>query len=104
MELRRIVRLALTVSPQPRSGSRLTIRFISLLCLLVTCAMTTRAEEDHSLSEPAEDRPSLSWAHYQLGMVYERADKLDSARVHYESALALDPDHKEAKKALKNLK
>ena len=54
-------------------------------------------------AEPAEDRPSPSWAHYQLGMIYEHTDKLDSARVHYESALALDSNNKEAKKALKKL-
>jgi tetratricopeptide (TPR) repeat protein len=56
------------------------------------------------LSEPAEDDPSLAWAHYRLGMVYEHAELPDSAKIHYRAALKSDPDHKEAKKALKKLK
>ncbi len=54
--------------------------------------------------EPGEQNPSLDWAHYRLGMVYQKSGQTDSARVHYQAALELNPDHKEAKKALKKLK
>jgi tetratricopeptide (TPR) repeat protein len=54
--------------------------------------------------DPDKDNPSLAWAHYRLGMVYEHKKEMDLAKKEYESALELDPDHKEAKKALKDLK
>ena len=54
--------------------------------------------------EPGKDSPSLAWAHYRLGMVYEQKKETDLAKREYQSALELDPDHKEAKKALKDLK
>lgn len=54
--------------------------------------------------EPDKDSPSLAWAHYRLGMVYEHKKETDLAKREYQSALELDPDHKKAKKALKDLK
>jgi tetratricopeptide (TPR) repeat protein len=54
--------------------------------------------------EPGEDYPSLAWAHYRLGQVYQHMGKTDKAKARFETALNLDPDHKEAKKALKALK
>jgi Flp pilus assembly protein TadD len=36
-------------------------------------------------------------------MVYERRGELALARRQYEAALALEPEHEEAKKALRNL-
>jgi len=54
--------------------------------------------------EPGKDSPSLAWAHYRLGMVYEKKEEKELAKKEYQAALKLDPDHKEAKKALKDLK
>ncbi|TKJ40770.1 hypothetical protein CEE37_07335 [candidate division LCP-89 bacterium B3_LCP] len=56
------------------------------------------------LSEPGPDDSGLDWAHHRLAMVYDKAGKIDSARVHYEAALVINPDHTQAKKALKKLK
>lgn len=52
---------------------------------------------------PGPDSPSLASAHWRLGMVYERRGELALARRQYEAALALEPEHEEAKKALRNL-
>ena len=54
--------------------------------------------------EPGEDDPSLAWAHYRLGMLYEKQREFKAAEMEYDAALQLDPDHKEAKKALKKVK
>jgi tetratricopeptide (TPR) repeat protein len=54
--------------------------------------------------EPGENSPSLAWAHYRLGMVYEKKGESELAKSEYQAALELDPDHKQAKKALKDLK
>ncbi len=54
--------------------------------------------------EPSEDEPSLAWAHTRLGMLYEKKRDFIAAQSEYETALALEPDHKEAKKALKKVK
>ncbi len=53
--------------------------------------------------EPGENSPSLAWAHYRLGMVYEKKGEKELAKTEYQAALKLEPDHKEAKKALKDL-
>ncbi len=51
----------------------------------------------------ASGNPTPAWAHYRLGMVYEKkGDKLRARRA-YEAALQLQQDHKEAKAALKKL-
>jgi len=47
--------------------------------------------------------PSLAWAHIRLGNIYEKRGRHAQARAEYEAALALEPDHKGAKAALKNL-
>jgi len=65
-----------------------------------------RAEECLKLymqREPPEGNPPLPWAHYRLGMVYEKKGRKDLARQEYEAALKLQPGHKEAKEALKKL-
>ena len=54
--------------------------------------------------EPGEDSPSLAWAHYRLGMVYEKKGESELAKSEYQETLKLDTDHKQAKKALKDLK
>ena len=48
--------------------------------------------------------PNVSFAHYVLGMAYERQAKKDSARAEYQAALAINPRNTEAKKALDTLK
>lgn len=49
---------------------------------------------------PTEGEPSLAWAHTRLGQLYARHGRTDEARAHYDAALALEPDHEEAKQAL----
>ena len=43
-------------------------------------------------------------AHWRLGMLYEHKGDTEQARGSYEKALQLNPDHEEARKALKKLK
>lgn len=47
--------------------------------------------------------PGIEHAHWRLGMVYELQNKDDLAAVEYRAALEIDPQHEEAKKALKAL-
>lgn len=54
--------------------------------------------------EPVPNSPSEAAAHWRMGMIYEKMGKPDSARVEYRRCLQLEPDYKEAKKALKKLK
>lgn len=49
------------------------------------------------------DAKSLAWSHFRLGTIYEWKKEPDRARQEYHAALAIDGDHKESKKALKNL-
>lgn len=49
---------------------------------------------------PAEGEPSLAWAHTRLGQIYLAQGRRDDARAQYDAALALEPDHEEAKQAL----
>jgi tetratricopeptide (TPR) repeat protein len=44
------------------------------------------------------------FAHYVLGMIYERQAKKDAARAEYQTALTFNPKHTDAKKALDALK
>jgi tetratricopeptide (TPR) repeat protein len=58
------------------------------------------------LSQPAADLtglPSASAAHWRMGNAYEQLGRTADARATYETALRLDPENKEAKKALKDL-
>jgi len=48
--------------------------------------------------------PNLSFAHYVLGMAFERRAKIDSARTEYQTAVTINPRNKDAKKALDALK
>ena len=50
------------------------------------------------------DDTSTSWAHYRLGKIYEKQNKKDKAKLEYKTALKINPDHKQAKTALKKLK
>jgi tetratricopeptide (TPR) repeat protein len=58
------------------------------------------------LAEPPKDAPQVNFgfAHYVLGMIYDRQSKKDAARAEYQSALALNPKNTDAKKALDALK
>ena len=65
-----------------------------------------RAEECFKtyIEKAAKDgNPSPAWAHYRLGMLYEKKGRKDLAKREYEAALALQPDHKESKEALGKL-
>ena len=55
-------------------------------------------------SKPGEKDPPLAAAHWRLGMLYERMHRPADARTEYQAALALDPEHAEAKSALAKLK
>ncbi len=65
-----------------------------------------RGEECFKLylqSEPKKDEPPLAWAHYRLGMLYEKKGNRDLAKREYQNALRIDPTHHDAKEALKKL-
>jgi tetratricopeptide (TPR) repeat protein len=53
---------------------------------------------------PGADEPSLAWAHYRLGSVYEKKRATELAKAEYTAALALDPTLKDARKALSAIK
>lgn len=52
---------------------------------------------------PAENEPSIAWAHTRLGQLYAAQGRTDDARAQLTAALALEPDHDEAKKAMRAL-
>jgi tetratricopeptide (TPR) repeat protein len=53
--------------------------------------------------QPAENEPSLAWAHYRLGMLLEQKGDKPRARAEFSETLKLQPDHDQAKKALAKL-
>ncbi len=55
-------------------------------------------------STPTAQDPPLAAAHWRLGMLYEQMKRASDARAQYQAALKLDPDHAEAKAALRKLK
>jgi tetratricopeptide (TPR) repeat protein len=67
-----------------------------------------RAEREVKLwlAQPPKNAPmpNVSFAHHVLGMAYERQAKKDSARAEYQMALTINPNNKDAKKALDALK
>ena len=67
-----------------------------------------RAEQEVKqwLAQPPKNAPvpNVSFAHYVLGMAYERQTKKDSARAEYQTAVTINPRNKDAKKALDALK
>jgi tetratricopeptide (TPR) repeat protein len=69
---------------------------------------STREAIEHMrryLTHPADkNQPSHASAYWRMGMAYEQLRDLDSAYVCYETSLKLEPDHKEARESLKDLK
>jgi len=65
-----------------------------------------RAAFERYISEyrPTPDDPGLDWAHYRLGLIYQQKGEKDAAMREYEKALAINAEHPEAGKALKNLR
>jgi tetratricopeptide (TPR) repeat protein len=67
-----------------------------------------RAEQELKqwLAQPPKNAPlpNVSFAHYILGMAYERQAKKDAARTEYQTALSINPKNTDAKKALAALK
>ncbi len=53
--------------------------------------------------QPGPENPGLDWAHYRLGLIYAQLDDPQAAAREYRQALAINPDHPEAKKALKKV-
>ncbi len=53
---------------------------------------------------PSDTQPTLAYAHYRLGNIYERKNDPGAARKEYQTTLALDPNLKQAATALDNLK
>ncbi len=53
--------------------------------------------------KPGEGAPSPAWAHFRLGLVYEKKGAKELARAEYAAAVSLDPSHEEASNALKAL-
>ncbi len=53
---------------------------------------------------PTPGEPSLAWANYRLGLILEQMGEPGAARAALQKALDLDPKHKQAKKALRNLR
>ncbi len=54
-------------------------------------------------TKPSDERPSFAFAHLLLGHIYRMKDDMEMAKVEYEKSLELNPDFKQAKKALKDL-
>jgi tetratricopeptide (TPR) repeat protein len=53
---------------------------------------------------PGPTSPPLAAAHWRLGMILEKQGRTDDARTSFEAALALDPQHAEARRSLGRLK
>lgn len=58
---------------------------------------------DYLQGDPRDDEPAPAWAHYRLGMLYEKKGDRTLARREYAETLRLQPDHADAKKALARL-
>ena len=54
--------------------------------------------------QPGVQDPPLAAAHWRLGMLYELMARVADARAQYQAALKFEPDHAEAKAALRRLK
>jgi tetratricopeptide (TPR) repeat protein len=52
---------------------------------------------------PGPADPPLAFAHWRMGMIYERQGRREPAKAEYRSALALNPDNTQARAALTRL-
>ncbi len=55
------------------------------------------------VNTPAKNTPSLAWAYTLRGRLLAKTGNMDDARSHFETALALDENHEDARKALNDL-
>ena len=62
------------------------------------------ALKEYLTHTPKDTQPSLAYAHYRLGNIYQKKDETDAARKEYQAALAIDPHLKPAADALDDLK
>jgi tetratricopeptide (TPR) repeat protein len=62
------------------------------------------ALKEYLTHTPKDTQPSLAYAHYRLGNIYQKKDEANAARKEYQAALALDPNLKQAANALDDLK
>jgi tetratricopeptide (TPR) repeat protein len=62
------------------------------------------ALKEYLTHTPSDTQPSLAYAHYRLGNIYQKKAEPDAARKEYQAALALDPQLKQAANALDDLK
>jgi tetratricopeptide (TPR) repeat protein len=62
------------------------------------------ALKEYLTHTPSDTQPSLAYAHYRLGNIYQKKDDPDDARKEYQAAVALDPHLKAAANALEDLK
>ena len=63
----------------------------------------TNALEAYLQTTPGRNDPSLAAAHWRLGMIHEKRQDRQRAKVEYETALRLDPTLKQATESLKKL-
>lgn len=61
------------------------------------------ALKEYLTHTPGDTQPTLAYAHYRLGNIYEHKNNPDAARTEYQAALSLDPKLKPAAKALAKL-
>lgn len=54
--------------------------------------------------EPGQGQPSWADAHYRMAMIYELIENPEQARIEYEKALEINPEHGPAKEGLAKLK
>jgi tetratricopeptide (TPR) repeat protein len=62
------------------------------------------ALKEYLTHTPSDTQPSLAYAHYRLGDIFREKEDTSAARKEYQSALALDPNLKQAADALEDLK
>lgn len=53
--------------------------------------------------QPEPDEPSHAWAHYRLGLIYQHRDDTEAAKREFDTALKLEPNHKQAEEALEDI-
>ncbi len=62
------------------------------------------ALKEYLTHTPSGTQPTLAYAHFRLGNIYERENKIAEARVEYQIAVEQDPNFELAARALKKLR